>query len=101
MYWFSPSTSLSHSIHLSHSISLSLSFFSIALPIPHSLTFLLTSISLSLSAVTIGFEPDSYTAREDEGPITFTVTLLDGTLGRDVEVTFTTVDGSAVGEHLV
>ena len=101
MHWFSPSIPLSHSTYLSHSISLSP--FSPLLSLFHILSLFSFPPyqSLSFPAVTIGFDPDSYTVTEDDGPITFTVTVLDGTLGRDVEVTFTTEDGIAIGEHVV
>ena len=101
MYLFFPSIPLSHSTYLP--LSISPSPFSIVLLYSTflSLFSLPLSQSLSLSAVVVGFFPDSYTATEDSGSITFIVTLLDGTLGRDVEVSFTTADGSAVGEHVV
>ena len=70
-------------------------------PISFLLALSYTFPSLSLPAVTFGLSPDSYTATEDSGSITFTVTLLNGTLGRDVEVSFTTANGTAVGKHLV
>ena len=99
VYCFCPSIPFPYSTYVPAPFYLSLLFLSCLLyPILFPLSLLQ---SLSLPAVTIGFSPDSYTATEDSGSITFTVALLDGTLGREVEVTFTTADGTAIGEHLV
>ena len=44
--------------------------------------------------ITIGFINPPYSAREDEGPMVFTVGVIGGTMieGTEVEVTFSTVD---------
>ena len=45
----------------------------------------------------IGFSPDVYAIAENLGNVTLTVLLLNGQLGRDVVVTFSTDDGTATG----
>ncbi len=51
--------------------------------------------------VTVGFINPPYSAREDEGPMIFTVGVTSGhTLNRDIELSFSTVDGLIVGESL-
>ena len=45
----------------------------------------------------IGFNPTAYNVSEDAGSVTVTVAVLSGTLDQDVEVSVSTVDGSAIG----
>ena len=47
--------------------------------------------------VTIGFN-GTYSVREDAGSITITVLVLMNSLARDVSVTLSTSDGTAMGE---
>ena len=47
--------------------------------------------------VTIGFN-GTYSVREDAGSITITVLVLMNSLARDVSVTLSTSDGTAIGE---
>ena len=46
--------------------------------------------------VTIGFNPATYSVTEGAGSVTVTVAV-QGSLGRDVVVTLSTVDGTATG----
>ena len=46
--------------------------------------------------VMIGFDPEMYTVDEKAGMVTLTVKLLSGNLGRDVTLSYETMDGSAV-----
>ena len=46
--------------------------------------------------VVIGFDPDMYTVDEGAGTIELTVKVLSGSLGRDVTLTYETMDGTAV-----
>ena len=48
------------------------------------------------SALTFGFDPSVYSVMEGESEVV-TVTVMGGTLDRDVVVTVMTVDGNAVG----
>ena len=48
------------------------------------------------SAVTIGFDPAAYTVTEGAGNVSVTVDV-QGSLARDVVVTLSTVDGTAMG----
>ena len=49
--------------------------------------------------VTIGFNTVPYSVLEDAGSVNVTVSVLNGTLARRVEVTFSTVPGdTATGE---
>ena len=51
--------------------------------------------------VTIGFNPATYSIREDAGSISVTVEVLNGTLARRVVVTLLTVPGgTAMGKSL-
>ena len=52
---------------------------------------------ISTSVVTIGFS-GTYSVREDAGSITITVLVLMNSLARDVSVTLSTSDGTAMGE---
>ena len=54
-------------------------------------------VSIS-SAVTIGFESETYPAEEGQGSVTVCARVMSGGLGRDVEVTLVTQDESAVGK---
>jgi len=53
--------------------------------------------SFSTSVVTIGFN-GTYSVREDAGSINVTVLVLMNSLARDVSVTLSTSDGTAMGE---
>ena len=46
-------------------------------------------------AVTIGFEMETYPALEDQGTVEVCARLMEGTLDREVVITFLTEDGSA------
>ena len=48
--------------------------------------------------VTIGFNPVTYSQLEEAGSVNVTVSILDGTLGRNVVVTVSTSGGTATGE---
>ena len=51
--------------------------------------------------MTVGFINPPYSAREDEGPMIFTVGVTSNhTLDRDIELSFSTVDGLIAGESL-
>ena len=51
--------------------------------------------------VTIGFDLATYLVLEDAGSANVTVSILNGTLARNVEVTFSTVPGgTATGKLL-
>jgi len=52
---------------------------------------------ISTSVVTIGFN-GTYSVREDATNITITVLVLMNSLARDVSVTLSTSDGTAMGE---
>ena len=47
----------------------------------------------------VGIESSSYLVAEDAGPVMVCATAT-GTLARDVVVTFTTMDGSAMGQSV-
>ena len=51
--------------------------------------------------MTIGFLPADYTVREDAGTVTLSIQVLDGTLGRAVQVDFSTIDGTATSSQPV
>ena len=48
--------------------------------------------------VTIGFDPVTYSVLEDKGSVNVTVSILNGTLGRNVEVTLLISGGTATGK---
>ncbi len=49
--------------------------------------------------MTVGFINSPYSAREDEGPMIFTVGVTSNhTLNRDIEFSFLTVNGLIAGE---
>ena len=51
------------------------------------------------AVVTIGFNPVAYSVLEDAGSVNVTVSILNGTLAKNVEVTLSTVPGgTAIGE---
>ena len=50
--------------------------------------------------ITFGFVPDAYVINESEQQVIFNVTLVMGTLVRDVVIEFFTEDGSALGNCL-
>ena len=56
--------------------------------------------SSSSTAVTIGFNDTAYTVTEG-GSASVSVSVLSGTLARDVVVTLQTEDGTATGEAVV
>jgi len=56
-----------------------------------------TFILFSISVVIIGFN-GTYSLREDATSITITVLVLMNSLARDVSVTLSTSDGTAMGE---
>ena len=49
------------------------------------------------SDVIIGFSQPTYDVAEGAGMVTVTVAVLNGTLDQDIEVTVSTMDGSATG----
>ena len=56
---------------------------------------------LTHTEVTVGFINPPYSAREDEGPMIFTVGVTSGhILDRDIELSFSTVDGLIAGKSL-
>ena len=56
--------------------------------------------SFTTSVVTIGFNKTAYSVSEDAGNISVTVSVQNGTLGRDVLVTVSTVNNTALCESL-
>ena len=52
------------------------------------------------SAVTIGFNPTTYSVSEDVGSVTVAVSLLSGILARDVIVSLHTMNNTAIGKSL-
>ena len=63
--------------------------------IPSTATITITDTNTP-DVVEIGFDPDTYTVDEGSGTITLTVKVLSGDLGRDVTVSYETMDGSAI-----
>ena len=63
--------------------------------IPSTATITITDTNTP-DVVEIGFDPDTYTVDEGAGTITLTVKVLSGDLGRDVTVSYETMDGSAI-----
>lgn len=59
------------------------------------LTCYLSSPSITLSVVTVGFAPQNYTVSEEGGSVNLVVMLLQGTLERDISVPFFTSSGTA------
>ena len=57
---------------------------------------LLLHIIFPSSVVTIGFDPAAYTITEGAGSVSVTVNV-QGSLARDVVVTLSSVDGTAMG----
>lgn len=55
---------------------------------------------LFLSDLEIGFNPATYNVTENVGNVMVTVAVLSGTPDRDVEVSVSTVDGSATGREM-
>jgi len=56
-------------------------------------------VLFSSAVVTIGFDAVAYSVLEDAGSVNVTVSILNGTLARNVEVTLSTVPGgTAIGE---
>ncbi len=47
--------------------------------------------------VTIGFRPTDYSAVESQGTVDLIVEVISGTLGRHVEINFSTQSGTAIG----
>ena len=56
--------------------------------------------SFPVSVVTIGFNPATYSVREDAGSISVTLSVQDGIQDRDVLVTLTTMNSTAMCESL-
>ncbi len=52
------------------------------------------------AGVTIGLESTELIISEDDGNITICTTIEDGVLGRQVEVSYSTEDGSAAGTYM-
>ena len=50
--------------------------------------------------VTIGFSRAAYSVSEDAGSVSVTVSVQTGTLDRDVVITLSTVNGTALCESL-
>ena len=48
----------------------------------------------------IGFNPITYSVNEDAGSVMVTVAVVSGTLNQDVEVSVSTVAGSATGRGM-
>ena len=59
---------------------------------------LLRLFSFPLSVITIGLNPVTYSVREDEGNVIVTLSVLAGTLGRDVTAILTTMNSTAMRE---
>ena len=59
---------------------------------------LLRWISFPLSVITIGLNPVTYSVREGAGNVTVTLSVLAGTLGRDVTAILTTMNSTAMRE---
>ena len=57
-------------------------------------------ITFTISVVTIGFSRTPYSVSEDAGSVSVTVSVQTGTLDRDVVVTLSTVNGTALCEFL-
>ena len=56
----------------------------------------------SSAVISIGFNTVTYSVLEDAGSVNVTVSILDGTLARNVEVTLSTVSGgTATGEYCI
>jgi len=55
-------------------------------------------VSFPFSAVTIGFNTTSYSVREDAGNVSVNISVQAGTLDRDVIVTLTTMNSTAMRE---
>ena len=51
--------------------------------------------------VRFGFGPVQYTVNEGAGSVTLFVALLEGTLEREVNLQFSTVEGTATGSGIV
>ena len=72
--------------------------------LPISILFILNYSELLLpfhKGVIIGFALDSYTVEEDAKNINLTVSILRGTLGRNVTVRVMTVNNTAEGKNLI
>ena len=52
-----------------------------------------------VSVITIGFNPATYSVRESAGDVSVTLSVLAGTLGRDVTVILTTTKSTAMREY--
>ena len=55
-------------------------------------------VSFPASVVTIGLSPATYSIREDAGNVSVTLSAQAGTLDRDVIVTLTTMNSTAICE---
>ena len=56
--------------------------------------------TFTTSVVTIGFSRTAYTVSEDVASVSVTVSVQTGTLERDIIVTLSTINGSALCESL-
>ena len=71
--------------------------YSISCKVMYNLLSLCVQCILCCTAVTIGFENETYPSDEGQGSVEVCARVIDGGLQRDVEVTLVTQDGSAVG----
>ena len=55
-------------------------------------------VHFPIAVVTIGLNPATYSVREDAGSVNVTLSVLAGTLDRDVIVTLTTMNSTAMCE---
>ena len=61
-------------------------------------SLVLTSIFMTFSGVTIGFNITEYSVSEDDGSVSANVSVLSGTLARDVSVGVFTSHDTAISE---
>ena len=59
-----------------------------------------SDFSFVISVVMIGFNPATYSVREDAGSVSVTLSVQDGIQDRDVLVTLTTMNSTAMCESL-
>ena len=55
------------------------------------------SVALVTAGVVIGLENPEYSVDEGDGPVEVCARILSGSLGRDVNVVFSTQPGTAIG----
>ena len=56
--------------------------------------------TFTASVVTIGFNQTAYSVNEDAGSVSVTLSVQNGTLGRDVVVTLSTINSTALCKPL-